>query len=225
MGIVHSGIPQDTVIYLKDRFGLDTLVETGTFKGATAEWASGHFAKVITVELSPSLHLEAAGRLRNRSNIELVLDDSRDALPKILKTLEKPALFWLDGHWTATAGAAGQEAECPLLEELDAINRSKLDHLILIDDARLFLQPPPPPHRSTDWPTLERISEKLSEPGRRRYVRVFDDVIFAVPESSKRILDECFQDRGNDRRRSGFIDIFRTIKAAFVRRLRPRDPD
>ena len=45
-----------------------------------------------------------------------------DVLRKILPTVRRPMLYWLDAHWTGEQGTAGEDEQCPLLDELRTIN-------------------------------------------------------------------------------------------------------
>ncbi|MEJ0067709.1 MAG: hypothetical protein WDO24_02070 [Pseudomonadota bacterium] len=88
-------------------------------------------------------------------------------------------MFWLDAHWSG-GPSAGEVEECPLLDEI-AIVASGLDrHCVLIDDARLFLAPPEPPHNPDHWPTLCAITDALRT-HHQPYIVVHQDVIIAVP--------------------------------------------
>jgi hypothetical protein len=49
-----------------------------------------------------------------------VQGDSGKELPKIVTQLDTPAIFWLDGHYSAGITAKG-DTECPIFEELEAI--------------------------------------------------------------------------------------------------------
>ncbi|MDB5294151.1 MAG: hypothetical protein JWO31_134 [Phycisphaerales bacterium] len=88
------------------------------------------------------------------------------------------------GSGAATEEGSGSAAgECPLLAELAAVNAAAADagHVVLIDDARLFLAPPPAPHDPTHWPDLRAVCDALGRHPSDRYVLVFRDVIVAVP--------------------------------------------
>jgi ubiquinone/menaquinone biosynthesis C-methylase UbiE len=184
MGTVQPGLPRDLALYLRDTFGLADFIETGTFLGDTAAWAAGAFARATTIEAAASLHARAAARHGHLKNLRLVLGDSRAELPRMLASAERPALLWLDGHWS-DGETFGQGAECPLADELRAVTASRVEHFVLIDDARLFLSPPPPPHDPRQWPTMPQIVEMLRAGGRDPYVVVVDDVIIAVPASAR----------------------------------------
>jgi hypothetical protein len=74
---------------------------------------------------------------------------------------------------------AGQEDECPILDELSLIFAQGLNSFaILIDDARLFTAPPPRPHDSKQWPRIDEIAKKLPN-GLAMYI--YDDVIYILP--------------------------------------------
>jgi len=71
-----------------------------------------------------------------------------------------------------------------VLDEIDIINQFRNDSFIFIDDARLFLSPPPQPHRADQWPDITAVLSALNA-GESRYIVVIEDVIIAVPEFAK----------------------------------------
>lgn len=179
MGSIRWGVPREFVTALKDVYGVAYFVETGTFKGETAAWASTEFEAVTTMERFPPLYAAARQRFDHLPNVRFLLGDSRDGLRQTVPTLDKTAIFWLDAHWSGE-GTAGETDECPVLDEIAIARSSPLPHLILIDDARLFIEPPPPPHKPEHWPTLPDLLRAL-DAGRDYYVAVFEDVVIAVP--------------------------------------------
>lgn len=60
---------------------------------------------------------------------------------------------------------------------------------MLIDDARLFLAPPPPPHDREQWPSFMQVMDALRA-RHERYVTVFEDVIVAVPLSARATVED-----------------------------------
>lgn len=120
--------------------------------------------------------------------------DSRKLLEGILQTLDEPAILWLDGHWSGE-GTSGENDECPLIEEIQAINRSsRRNHCILIDDARLFMSSPPRPLNVDQWPDLGTVLDVARSGPSRRYVMVLGDVIVAVPEDVRDLVVKFSQD-------------------------------
>lgn len=188
MGIVRSGVPEELVERLRLATGVATFVETGTYMGDTAAWAAERFARVVTIELSDELFAAARRRFESAANVEVVNGDSRGALRDVVATLDGPALFWLDAHWSG-GPTSGEAAQCPLLDELRLLRPAETEHLILVDDARLFLSAPPPPQRVEDWPTIGEIVRILSVDGRAD-VAVVEDVIVSVPSAQGGVVVE-----------------------------------
>lgn len=192
---VGSNLPLDLVERLRDSCALASFIETGTARGVSAQLMASRFAYVYTVELDPAAHTAARQALAPYPNVEARLGDSAQELAAILGTISGPALIWLDAHWSGT-GTASAAGECPLMEELQAVYRHRADHVVLIDDARLFLLPPAAPHRASDWPTVGQIGTFLAEQCPAPLVRVVGDIIVAVPPSAKGTLDAYCQEKG-----------------------------
>lgn len=188
MGNIRMGPPQGMVLFLKKGAGARQFVETGTFRGDTAQWASEHFDEVYTIELSPEYHAAALNRFAANTRVRPLSGNSAEVLAALVAKMSAPALFWLDAHWSGL-DTSGRDHECPLLQELAAINASPLDHVVLVDDARLFCAPPPAPHRAADWPDLFTTVSVLAAGG-RRHVVLRDDVLAAVPVAMKDALVE-----------------------------------
>ena len=188
MGAVRSGVPITLALKLRDALGLKAAVETGTFYGSSAAGLADHFEQVWTIELSDRLWEEAKARHSARANIVFLHGGSEDVLP----TLDTggPALYWLDGHWSV-GETAGESNQCPVLDEIRAIDNSAwaAGSAILIDDARLFLAPPEAPLDRTQWPTLMEVVDLLRA-STDRYVTLLEDVIVAVPQETRRLVED-----------------------------------
>jgi hypothetical protein len=91
-------------------------------------------------------------------------------------------------------GTYGENKECPIIEEIEIINRSEYEQFIFIDDARLFLSPPPPPHEIEQWPDINLVLSTLSSAKTHRYIVIIEDVIIAVPVFAKSILAQTCQE-------------------------------
>jgi hypothetical protein len=180
MGIVRMGVPTELVLHLTNLRKCETFVETGTYRGETASWAARFFSRVITVENSRSLYEETSTRLKEKQNIEFRFGNSRTQLDMIVQDLKSSAVFWLDSHWCG-GSSYGADDQCPILDELRILNQSDIEHVILIDDARLFLAPPPLPNQAEQWPTIADICTLLNNGKHKRYTVVFEDVILSVP--------------------------------------------
>jgi hypothetical protein len=159
-----------TVAEYQQKYGYTTLVETGTYLGDMVEAQKKHFKKIISIELGIELSKRAQRRFRNSKNVLIKQGDSGEVLKDVMKELQEPAIFWLDGHYSSGITAKG-EKECPVFEELEAIfNNKKLDHILLIDDARCFVG-------ENDYPTIENLTEYVQKKHAAYKVEVKDDII------------------------------------------------
>jgi len=190
MGAVTFGIPKKLVTLIKEHFEIDSFIETGTYKGQTAIWAAGLFNKVYTIENSRELYGLLENTINNYKNIHQIFGNSASELDKIVAEIKNPAIFWLDAHWCG-GSTYGALDPCPLLKEIMIIQQSELNHIIIIDDARLFLKPPPEPQDPDYWPGIKEISILLNKRD-NYYTFVCEDVIVSMPVSGKSALISYF---------------------------------
>lgn len=188
MGTIYSGIDKKLALFIRDEFKINEFVETGTNYGDTTEWASNHFDRVFSSELSAKLYSNVTNRFKNVKNIELFYGNSPDHIRKINTKLINP-IFWLDAHWSG-GETAGIGSECPLLEELNAILEIKTYcPIILIDDARLFLAPPPPPHNTSHWPSISDIINCCNKYIKASVIVISDTILISPLSSQSKILE------------------------------------
>lgn len=161
--------------HLQLRFGITTLVETGTNTGVSTAHAARIFERVLTIDIRNDWQPEARARCIALQNVEFLEGDSRQLLGDVVATLDRPALFWLDAH--AAPGLYGDRDDWPALDELDAIMRSPFLHFILIDDAHCFSPGSPYPA----CPSIEQVREKAAAGGYSCEVK--HDVIVLLPAS------------------------------------------
>ena len=146
------------------------FIETGTYRGDMVEAQKSRFKKIISIELSRKLFEEAKHRFRKDPHIDLVYGDSGKILPEILDTINEPAIFWLDAHYFGGVTQKGDKV-CPIMEELEAIFKSKpLNHIILIDDAAFF-------DGRGDYPNLNELIEGIKSQNKKYCVEVKHDII------------------------------------------------
>lgn len=116
------------------------FVETGTGLGQTVLPMSDHFEELHTIEIKEEFFM-ASGLLAGtgKQPIHFYHGPSEEVLPtSILPYLKRPAVFFLDAHWSGDGTGQGSK-DVPLLEELralDAIFPHKA--LLVLDDLRLF---------------------------------------------------------------------------------------
>ncbi len=139
---------------------VELFVETGTHCGDSAAWAAERFPQVKTVECDSQLFAKARTRLAPFGNVECVQGNSVEWLRQ-WRMLPQPKLFWLDAHWTGIGDPP--ENQCPLLCELDTLQSSPTDDVILIDDFHMLAAPTPPPFDWKQWPTLNDIARRCGD--------------------------------------------------------------
>ena len=163
MGAVSFSIDMSLVTCCKQALPLPVFVETGTFSGDSIETIQSLFPEIHSVELSQAYYDKAVERFKLHKHINLYQGNSDQWIKRLHpKIIDQSTLYWLDAHWCVAEETSGVESQCPLLDELEAINSLNAQSIILIDDARLFLCPPPAPHKITQWPAFDQIIKKSS---------------------------------------------------------------
>jgi len=160
--------------YLK-LFSTDDFIETGTYLGDTLGYIAKSGVRCTSVELSRELYEAARKRFNEYKNVRLVQGDSGKILPELLKEINKPVLFWLDGHYSSGITAVA-ETHTPISAELQAILGHPIKrHVILIDDARCF-------DGQNDYPHLDDLLQAVREEGSYS-AEVSADIIRLVPRA------------------------------------------
>ena len=167
-------LKEEVIKQFNDRYSINTLVETGTFKGEMVFAQKDNFDKIYSIELSRMLYETAKKRLNKYSNVKLYCGDSKDILPEIVKEITQPAIFWLDGHYSGFETAKGDLAT-PINRETDIILGSKQNHILLIDDARLFTG-------ENDYPEIQLLKDKLSSERPEYNFSIEHDIIRFYPD-------------------------------------------
>lgn len=166
-------VKQQVIRDMQQQFNTRILVETGTYMGDMVALQKDRFDKLYSIELSEKFYKRALRRFRNDKKITLLQGDSAYRLKEIMPQLNGAALFWLDGHYSGGNTAMG-EKECPVREELAFILPDAKDHVILIDDARLF-------DGTHDYPTMEELQSLVNKYGGRYRIENADDIIRLLP--------------------------------------------
>lgn len=192
MGAIHSSIDPQLVKMLTECLPLTTFMETGTFRGDSIAAVRGWFDEIYSVELSEPLHHQAAERFTGDPAVHVLHGDSPAALARLTGVLRsRSVLYWLDAHWSlGDTAAAGKTFQCPLLGEIEAIGALNRDSVLLIDDARYFLCPPPAPHDIGDWPSLDAVLKRLFRLNPDHGIMVLNDVIVCFPRRIEPVLRE-----------------------------------
>lgn len=181
MGALHFGLDPRLLEALRRQLPLRLFFETGTFEAGTTTAVAPHFDRVWTVELSPVLCDRARQKLATFRHVEVIHGSSPDVLRTRAPVLgSSSVLYWLDAHWCG-GPTSGVTNECPLLDELAAIGTLNESSVLLIDDARYFIGPAPPPHKADHWPGLLEIETALRRISGQHGLWVINDVMIYAP--------------------------------------------
>lgn len=161
---------QQIITAIQKKSGVKVFVETGTFMGDMTVAQASFFDKLYTIELGEELYLNARKRFEAFPNIFGLLGDSGKVLSKIIKDINQPAIFWLDGHYSGGITAKG-DLVCPIYGELDAIfSNGQFKHILCIDDARLF-------NGTDDYPMIEQVKGYIKSKGVKFDFKILDDIM------------------------------------------------
>jgi len=161
---------------IQEREKFKTFIETGTYLGDTLEFLKDSFHELISIELSDEYYAKAIERFKTSPRIKIVHGNSGERLPEILKTIKEPCIFWLDGHYSSGNTARG-EKDTPIYKEISAILKSNIkNHIILIDDARLFFG-------KNDYPWLPKLKRYIDRLSQNCYhMSIIKDIIVLTPK-------------------------------------------
>ncbi len=151
---------QSVVKEYAGRFGLGTLVETGTYLGFMIDAVKTTFRRIYSIELQEALYRRAARKFSRYGHISILQGDSGEVLATLLRSIGEPCLFWLDAHYSSGAAfkTARGTVETPIVTELTHIlsHPRAAEHVILIDDAREFTG-------ANDYPTIAGLATLVRE--------------------------------------------------------------
>ncbi len=160
---------QRIINIFRKKFDPKIFIETGTYLGDMINAQKENFERLYSIELSKKLFLKAQKRFENDEKISISHGDSAKVLNDILSNINALSLFWLDGHYSGGITAKGQK-ECPVIEELNIIFKNNKNHIILIDDARLFTG-------KYDYPTYEEVKDVVEHYDKDYIVKIESDII------------------------------------------------
>jgi hypothetical protein len=129
------------------------LIESGTYLGGTVEFFIPHADRIVSVEIEPDLYEAARRRFADEPKVELHLGDAAKLIPELAAALKRPALVWLDGHFTGGINTEpGDEVE-PAPGILETLGGLELPAgmTIVVDDLRLF-------GRGNGFPPLDTLT-------------------------------------------------------------------
>jgi predicted O-methyltransferase YrrM len=155
------------------RYGLRTMIETGTYYGEMVAAVRDDFDCIYSIEFDPELARRASRRFASDSRIHIVEGDSQKVLPELLKSISEPALFWLDAGYWGWVNLA-RDPERLSVEVEAALSHAVRGHVVLMDDARML-------DGRNGAPTFEQLRERITArfPGCR--IEVLHDIIRITP--------------------------------------------
>jgi hypothetical protein len=163
-------VKQDTVIEFAHRFKIPVFIESGTYLGQMVNAVKEAFPEIYSIELGRELFERVQKQFAHAKHITILHGDSGEILAQILDRIQKPCLFWLDGHFSEGITVRGA-VDTPIRSELAQILRHPMArrHVILIDDARLFTG-------ECDYPTIQCLKELVDPVGFSNF-EVRDDIV------------------------------------------------
>lgn len=151
------------------------FIESGTFRGDTVAAMRPYFDRLISIELFDDLHKAAAVRFADDAAVTIIKGDSGKVMPEILRELDSPAVFWLDGHFSGDGTALAEDTQCPIIAELAAIAaRNHKSDIILIDDARLF-------GWRVGYPKITRMKDITAKDFPHHVLHIQEDILVISP--------------------------------------------
>lgn len=175
-GAAPSSVKWATIRNNKAKYEATHFIETGTFLGDTSFEMKDDFNQVDTIELDEKLAGMAINRFAPFKNVKVWQGDSGKKIVDVLNTIpnDKICLFWLDGHFSGGITAKA-DLNTPISKEIEAIYDHNKKHIILIDDARLFI------NCEEDYPSLGELMKQIKLYNPAAIIEVKDDIIIVKP--------------------------------------------
>lgn len=123
-------------LFKKYKRNHNIFFETGTHHGFSCQIALDlEFNKILSVEIEQDYYLECFDKFISeidKGQIHLFFGDSNIWMNRMLKLVNEPALFWLDGHPDGISGD-------PLWGELEELKQHHIkNHTIIVDDIPVY---------------------------------------------------------------------------------------
>lgn len=163
---------------IADIYGIDTLIETGTYHGDMIDATKERFKTIYSIEVFEPLANLAVKKFDGWPNVNIVVGDSGIRLPEILSKISEPVILWLDGHYSGPGTGLGT-IDTPIVAEIEHILRLRKGggDVVVIDDARCF-------DGNAGYPKIEDFIEHLSSSFGCVPI-VADDAIFIFPDQRR----------------------------------------
>lgn len=169
-GTVSHAVKQRTIKTFAQQYQIRVFIEIGTYLGDMVAAVSNDFDRIYSIELSEDLYKKAEKKFAGYEHITIIHGDSTQVMPELLRRIYIPCLFWINSHYSAGITARG-EKETSIWEELRHICEHPVkNHVILIDDASLFVG-------KTDHPSIESMQGFVNNRFADYIFDIHDDII------------------------------------------------
>ena len=116
----------ENTLLLKDKFGLNTIIETGTYTGESTQLLSTMFDKVYSCELYYDKYVHHYTDLLKNDKVKLIKGSSDKVLPSIFDEIGNDKfILYLDAH---------EKDSYPLIDELQVVADYGFKPVIVIHD-------------------------------------------------------------------------------------------
>ena len=116
----------ENTILLRDKFELNTIIETGTWRGESTQLLSTLFDKVYSCELFYDRYVEHYTELLKNNKVKLVRGSSADVLPEMFDEIGNDEfILYLDAH---------ESNSLPLRDELQIVADYGFKPVIIVHD-------------------------------------------------------------------------------------------
>jgi hypothetical protein len=138
-------VKQRTLREYARRYALRVMVETGTNLGQMIAAMLPLMDHIYSIEMADWNYQRALRRFGGNPKVHMVQGESGRTMPRVLRDIRQPCLFWLDAH--------NFDQETPIREELKAIvEHGVLGDVVLVDDSKWF-------DGRNQYPTMEWMRE------------------------------------------------------------------
>ncbi len=150
---------------LLKEFKSDTFVETGSFRGGGIQKAlDAGYTDIYSIEFLKWYYTECMLLFGGNPKVKLYLGNSATKLTHLVRNIKGSITFWLDSH---------TDDSSPILKELEQISKLKRkDHVIIIDDVRLFGE-------KKRFPKLTEILESIRNINSNYIVEYRDSLLYS----------------------------------------------
>ena len=170
------GIKQGVVKEYARTYQCRIFFETGTYLGDMIQAVKNDFRHIYSVELSECLYQRVQLRFKKDHHIIFLQGDSGKVIRETLKQIKEPCLFWLDAHYSGGITTTGNK-HSPIIEEINTILKHPIkNHVILIDDARMFVGKDGYPELSELKETIAMLRPELNFAVKKDIIRIVKEI-------------------------------------------------